>query len=102
MDTDFLTERAYEVLIGKAGDVSEFLRADIGAASRLYPNEDAYLGAMHHFVSQIADFPDDYLDRWDLLDEVDAGDFGFKAKKLADSIMNVIQTSADKRGPAGI
>ncbi len=36
MDTDYLTERAYEVLIGEAGEVSEFLRADIGASSRFW------------------------------------------------------------------
>lgn len=101
MDTDFLTREAYQVLIGQSGEVSEFLRAEIGAAASRYPNEDAYLGAMHQFVSGISDMPEDYLDRWNLIDEVDPDEFGSQAHKLASEIMTVIRTPLDKRGPVG-
>ena len=102
MDTDYLTEEAYRVLIGRSGEVSHFLRSEIGASSRFYPNEDAYLGAMHQFVSSIADAPEDYLDGWNLLDDVDADEFGLKAHDLADEIMAVIRLPISERGPAGI
>jgi len=101
MDTDFLTQKAYRVLIGQSGDVSEFLRAEIGAAASRYPSEDSYLGAIHQFVSGIADLPEDYLDRWNLLDDVNPDQFGSLARKLAEAIMTVIRTPLDERGPVG-
>ena len=99
MDTDYLTETAYEVLIGRSGEVSEFLRAEIGTAASHYPNEDAYLGAMHWFVSEIARYPADYLDSWNLLEEVDPREFGPEAAKLAEEIMDVLHTPLEERGP---
>lgn len=40
MDTDFLTQLAYEILIGHSGRISGILRAEVGAAANRYPNED--------------------------------------------------------------
>ena len=99
MDTDLLTEKAYRVLIGRSGEVSDFLRAEIGAAASRYPNEDSYLGAMHHFVSAIGDAPEDYLERWNLIEEIDTHEFGSQAHTLADEILAVIKLPLSKRGP---
>ena len=88
MDTDSLTRDAYRVLIARSGEISEFLRAENGAAASRYPNEESYLGVMHQFV-------------WNLLDEVDPDEFGSRHAKLADEIMGVIRTPIEKRGPVG-
>ena len=101
MDTDLLTERAYRVLIARSGEVSDFLRAEIGAAASRYPNENSYLGAMHQYVSAIGDAPEDYLDRWNLLDEIDTNEFGSLAHTLADEILGVIMLPLNKRGAIG-
>jgi hypothetical protein len=98
MDTDYLTEAAYRVLIGRSGEVSEYLRADIGASATRYPNEDAYLSAMHQFVSQVAEDPGDYLDGWNI-DDLDPVVFGAKTAKLAEEIMHVMTTPLAMRGP---
>jgi len=99
MDTDFLTQESYRVLIGRSGEVSDFLRAEIGAAARHHPNEESYLIAMSEFVSTVADDPEGYLDNWNLLDEVNPAEFGPKVAKLADEIMTLIRTPIESRGP---
>lgn len=101
MDTDFLTEEAYRVLIGRSGEVSEFLRAEIGASAGFYPDEDSYLGAMHQVVSAIAEAPEDYLDRWNLLEEIDVDEFGEQVEALAKEILAVIKLPFDQRGAVG-
>jgi hypothetical protein len=99
MDTDFLTRDAYQVLILQSRAVSAFLRADIGAAARRYPNEESYLIAMHQFVSTVADDPEGYLDGWNLLDEINPAKFGPQVARLAEGIMTVIRTPMENRGP---
>jgi len=100
MDTDFLTREAYRVLIGRSGEVSEFLRAEIGASASRYQDEDTYLVAMRKFVLNIANNPEGYLDSWNLIDEIDPDEFGTQAHKLANDILAVSKTPLDKRGPA--
>ena len=99
MDTDFLTEAAYRVLIGRSGEVSEFLRAEIGAAASRYPSEDQYLTDIHQFVSQVAEDPVGYLDGWNLLDDCDPEAFGAATAGLAEEIMRVMTTPIAMRGP---
>ncbi|MDP8247635.1 MAG: hypothetical protein P9M00_05815 [Candidatus Tritonobacter lacicola] len=89
------------MLIARSGEISEFLRAENGAAASRYPNEESYLGVMHQFVSCFAEWPEDNLDRWNLLDEVDPDEFGSRHAKLAEEIMGVIRTPIEKRGPVG-
>ncbi len=101
MDTDFLTEEAYRVLIGRSGEVSEYLRAEIGASASRHPNEDSYLDAMHEYTSQIAALPHEYLDGWNLLDDIDPDAFGPEVARLAAEIMRVIETPIAMRGPVG-
>ena len=101
MDTDYLTRDAYQVLIGHSGDISGYLRAEIGSAAGRYPDEDSYLNAIHHFVSEIYQNPHEYLDQRNLLDEVDAVEFGTLLVELAREIMGVIETPFDRRGQVG-
>ena len=101
MDTDFLTEEAYRVLIKRSGEVSEFLRAEIGASASFYQDEDSYLGAVYRFVLAIAEAPEAYLERWNLLDEVDAREFGVQAGVLAGEILAVIKLPFEERGAVG-
>lgn len=98
MDTDFLTRDAYRVLIGHSGEVSDFLRAEIGSASSSYSDEDSYLQAMHDLVSNIAKEPDDYLDYWNLIDDIIPEEFGTKLRALAEAIRTVIKTPLENRG----
>lgn len=99
MDTDNLTRDAYRALIVESGVISEFLRVDIGAASYRYDNEEDYLKASRRFVSKISESPEDYIDRWNLFDEVDPEELGRETACLATVILKVIETPIDQRGP---
>lgn len=100
MDTDDLTRNAYQTLIMESGKTSKFLRAEIGAAASRYPDEKSYLGAIHAFVSHFAEQPEDYLERWNLSDEVDTEGLSKQLAALEDKILRVIKTPLSKRGPA--
>ena len=100
MDTDDLTRDAYRALIIESGGISEFLRADIGAASSKFKNEDDYLKVIHRIVTRISKVPEDYLERWNLFDEVDPQKLAKETARLANQILKVIETPIDQRGPA--
>ena len=99
MDTDDLTQKAYGVLIGESGQISDCLRAEIGASAADYPNEDAYLRAMHSSLECIADSAAEYLESWDLLDEIDPVYFRRQVRELADRVMSVLVEPKRERGP---
>lgn len=75
MDTDDLTRAAYRVLLVRSGEVSEFLRSEIGTCAGCYGNEDKYLAAMGDFVADIAHNPQAWLDSWNLLDNLNPTTF---------------------------
>ncbi len=100
MDTDDLTRNAYRALIVESGKISEFIQVEIGAAASRYQDENTYLGAMHTFVSHFAAQPEDFLERWNLFDEVDPEELGKQLSALADRILRVMKTPIEKRGPA--
>lgn len=99
MDTDDLTKEAYNVLILQSEKVSKFLTAEIGAAARLFSDEDEYLNAMLELVCEVADEPCDYLDFWTLFDIVEPEDLSDRADILAAEIKRVMEIPIAKRGP---
>lgn len=65
MDTDELTEMAYESIC-LAGETSACLRAELGAACSRYRNEDDYLRGILAHVRRIEKAPQNYIDEWNL------------------------------------
>ncbi len=61
MDTDYLTELAYETL-SKAFDVSDILRAEIGASALAFKTEADFLRGTLAFLDEILEDPEEYLD----------------------------------------
>ena len=68
MDTDDLTEMAYESIL-IANEITDFLRCDFG-----------------------------YLDSWNLLEELDLDDFVKGIEELEKHILKTIKTPIEKRG----
>lgn len=68
MDTDDLTEMAWEI-IAQAAQVSDTLKADLGARSGRYGNEDDWLRGVLKFLKKIVDSPSEYVDYWNLEEE---------------------------------
>lgn len=86
-------------MIVESRDVSECLTAEIGAAARLFSDENDYLNAMLELVCEVADEPCDYLDFWTLFDIVEPEDLSDRADILAAEIKRVIQIPIAQRGP---
>lgn len=67
MDTDDLSEEAYEIL-SVAHDINEFLWVVLGAMSSEYEDEEKYLKGMVKFIQSIKKDPEGFQDMW-LLEE---------------------------------
>ena len=97
MDTDDLTEMAYESII-IANVITDFLKCDLGVRSKDYEDENAYLNGILKFVQKIRNNPEGYLDSWNLLDELDLTNFKKGIEYLEKHILKTIETPIDKRG----
>lgn len=99
MDTSFLTRDAYQVLIGRSGEISDILQTEIGAMARSYHGEDNYLKGVHQEMLDIICDPEDWLDFWNLLDDIDSAEFRTALTAFAAEIQQVLQKPIDQRGP---
>jgi len=99
MDTSFLTRDAYQVLIGRSGEISDLLRTEIGAMAANFQGEDNYLKGVHQEILEIISDPEDWLDFWNLLDDNDPNTFRTALTAFAGEIHQVLQKSIDQRGP---
>jgi len=97
MDTDYLTPMAYDC-IRLADDATDVLKSELGAACTQYRDEDAYLHGILADVMEIEEDPADYLDGWNLLDQMDIGAFRGKIRVLREHIQKTIETPIAERG----
>jgi uncharacterized coiled-coil DUF342 family protein len=97
MDTDYLTQMAYDCLI-YANDATDVLKSELGAACKEFKTEDEYLAAILDHVTEIEEDPEDYLDWWNLLDQTDIKAFKKKIQRLKKHIQETMQTPLKDRG----
>lgn len=88
---------AYESIVITNG-ITDFLKFDLGVRSGNYKNEDAYLNGILKFVRKIKYDPEDYLDYWNLWNELDLAAFVKGLKELEKHILKTIETPFDQRG----
>jgi len=74
------------------------LKCDIRVWSKDYKNENAYLNGILKFVQKIRNDPKAYLDSWNLLEELDLGDFSKGIEELEEHILKTIETPIEQRG----
>lgn len=65
MDTDDLTEMAWDVII-RAARVSDTLKAELGTMARQFQSEGEWLQGVHAHLKEITDDPAGYVDSWEL------------------------------------
>lgn len=100
MDTDDLTEMAYQ-MIPIAGDISDYLRCDIGARCHAYRSENDYLSGTLLFLNKIVQYPENYLESWNL-DDIDPQHFKAVVRGLVKHVSKTIATPIAERGPTGL
>ena len=71
MDTDDLSEEAFEVLTIAHG-INQFLWVELGALSSKYQDEERYLEGALKFIRKIRKDPEDFQDLWLLEEPINA------------------------------
>jgi hypothetical protein len=89
MDTDELTLMAYDCILF-AEKASDVLKIESGAAARHYKTEDEYLNGILEYVKEIEVEPENYLDDWNLLEEIDQEKFKTTLIELRKFIKRII------------
>lgn len=97
MDTDDLTEMAYET-IARAGDVLDVLRSEIGASTADKKTEDDFLRGVAAYLRRILKSPNPYLDNWNYLDDVGVRKFRNDVAELLAHVERVLSTPYSQRG----
>ena len=97
MDTDYLTPKAYEIII-KANPILDVLKTEIGASCERYKTEDSFLKGTLQFIDKKIRNPESYLDFWNYLDEIDVKRFKKELEELKKFIVKVIETPLSERG----
>lgn len=92
MDTDDLTENAYEIL-HYTHEVNEFLWVEFGSMCRNYKNEDEYLNGLLNYTTEIKNDPDEFSDAWNLEENIKIKDL----TKIEEKIRSVLSIPFEKR-----
>ncbi len=97
MDTDDLTPMAYDTLL-LAHDACDPLRAEIGASATKFKTEDEFLRGVAEFMQELLDAPEDYLDFWNILEEVSVGSFLDRVRRVNAHVAATLETQVVLRG----
>ena len=99
MDTDDLTDMAWGVIVS-ASQVSDTLKAELGAMASRFKTEDEWLRGVRAHLVEIFEDPAEYVDFWDLenAEAVTANMIGSIAAELRDRVDTVLSTPMSKRG----
>ena len=97
MDTDDLTPMAYESII-IANEITDFLKCDLGVRSKDYKDENDYLNGILKFIRKVKNAPENYLDYWDLLEELDLDSFEKELEYLEKHIIKTLKTPIEQKG----
>ncbi len=97
MDTDYLTPMAYATL-RLAHEASEPMRAEIGFAAKDYRCEDDYLAGIAEFLQEILDDPFEYLESWNLEEELDIDSFTKAVEGILAHVNSTLSTPRILRG----
>ncbi|AKJ65194.1 hypothetical protein [Kiritimatiella glycovorans] len=81
-----------------ADEAVHTLSSELGAACSQYRSEDAYLEGILLDVKEIEEDPEDYLDWWNMIEEVDVQPLREKLRILREHIEKTIRTPIEERG----
>jgi hypothetical protein len=99
MDSDDLTEMSWGIIVS-ASQVSDTLKAELGAMASRFKTEDEWLRGVRVHLVEIFEGPAEYVDSWDLenTEAFTATMIGSIAAELRDRVDSVLSTPINKRG----
>lgn len=97
MDTNDLTEKAYEIL-GIAEDIDHLITVLIGSLAIKFSDENEYLYGILYLLSEIKEDPEEFIYDWGISNEIDIQTLKDGLLRLEEYIKEVIDTPIEKRG----
>lgn len=99
MDTDDFSDMAYAI-IRQAAQVSDTLKTELGAMSRVHRHEEDWLRGAEKHLRGIQAHPQDYVDLWSLdeFEDVTPAQIQELAAHLLNQIPDILGTPLEKRG----
>lgn len=99
MDTDDFSDRVYAIIV-QAARVSDTLKAELGAMSSRYSNEDDWLRGAEKHLRGIQAHPQNYVDLWSLdeFEGVTPAQIQELVAHLLNQIPDILSTPLEKRG----
>jgi len=99
MDTDDFSDRAYAIIV-QAARISDTLKAELGAMSSRYSNEEDWLRGAEKHLRGILAHPQDYVDLWSLdeFEGVTPAQIRELATRLLDQIPEILAMPLEQRG----
>jgi hypothetical protein len=91
------TPMAYDTF-SRAFEVCEQLRSEIGVSDDNFKTEDDFLGGTQRYLAEILADPEDYLDSWNLLDDVNVMSFVTAVNGLPLHVTAMLKTPLSRRG----
>lgn len=99
METDDFSEMARGIIV-QAAQVSDTLKAELGAMSMEYATEDDWLRWAWEYLQEIAEAPEEFVEFWNLEEEegVTVTMISALAVDLASQVEKVLATPMAERG----
>jgi hypothetical protein len=99
MDTDDLTEMAYDVIVC-ASRVSDTLKAELSAMASRFKSENEWLKGVRAHLEEITEDPSEYVDYWNLENEEGVTAIMIRrcAEDLCSRVDKILARPINKRG----
>jgi hypothetical protein len=98
MDTNDLTQKAYEILI-QAENINHLITVHIGVICNRNETENAFLEDVLIFLKHKIDKPINFIEDWGIDDEIDVETLRIGLSKLISYVEKTIKTPMNYRGP---
>ena len=97
MDTNDLTEKAYEIL-RIAESINHLITIQLGALCGQFNDEDKYLKGVLKLLAAIKIDTKEFIEDWDIAEEIDGQTLYTGLVKLEKYTTEVLKTPIEKRG----
>ena len=97
MDTDDLSEMAYEIL-RIAEHANHILTLELAVLSRHFRSEDEYLAAVRRRIHNIREGAADFVESWGIQDEISTAQLCTVLSAIDNHILKTLDTPMQTRG----
>ncbi len=97
MDTNDLTEKTYEAL-KISEEINHLITVHIGVLCNRFSNENEFLETVSKFIKSLKHDPEDFIDNWNLADEIDIASLLTGLSELQNYVNMILETPLENRG----